>query len=125
MPKRAIVAATILAIATTDASAQREQGYLAGLGTTSCADFGDSYRRDPKATDLYYFAWAEGYMSALNTSRGVIQARQNKGLECLDPVRSTSSSEIVLRAEAALTFCFRGARPLWRITRLPRPEYNT
>ena len=101
MPKRAIVAATILAITTTDASAQREQGYLAGLGTTSCADFGDSYRRDPKATDLYYFVWAQGYMSALNTSREVFKRGKIKDLNAW----TRSDQQVHLRS-----FCER--RPL-------------
>ncbi|MGY0574038.1 hypothetical protein ACTGJ9_025660 [Bradyrhizobium sp. RDM12] len=37
-----------------------------GLGATSCAEFAKMYQSDPKNMELYFFTWAQGYMSGLN-----------------------------------------------------------
>lgn len=45
-----------------------------GLGATSCAEFAQLYKRDPKSTELYFFTWAQGYMSGLNM--GLLASKQ-------------------------------------------------
>jgi hypothetical protein len=37
-----------------------------GSGFTTCATFSEWLSKDPKHTDLFYFQWAQGYMSATN-----------------------------------------------------------
>jgi len=37
-----------------------------GAGVSSCAQFGDDYRRNPTDFESLYFAWAQGMLSGLN-----------------------------------------------------------
>jgi hypothetical protein len=37
-----------------------------GLGSLSCAEFAKMYRDDPSTTELYFFSWAQGFMSGMN-----------------------------------------------------------
>jgi hypothetical protein len=37
-----------------------------GVGTTSCAQFAQDYRRSPRTADIVYMSWAEGFMSGWN-----------------------------------------------------------
>ncbi|SEG29281.1 hypothetical protein SAMN04488115_104168 [Bosea lathyri] len=39
---------------------------IAGPGMVSCAEFAEAYRRNPGPTEIQFFAWAQGYMSATN-----------------------------------------------------------
>jgi hypothetical protein len=44
---------------------------LQGIGSTNCGEFAKMYRGDPKETELFYFGWAQGFMSALNFSNAI------------------------------------------------------
>lgn len=44
---------------------------LQGIGSTSCGEFAKMYSTNPKETELFYFSWAQGFMSALNFSNSV------------------------------------------------------
>jgi hypothetical protein len=39
---------------------------IAGPGVVSCAEFAEGYRRNPRPIETQFFAWAQGYMSAIN-----------------------------------------------------------
>jgi hypothetical protein len=38
-----------------------------GQGVASCGQFANMFRMHPEETDAMFFAWAQGYMSGLNT----------------------------------------------------------
>jgi hypothetical protein len=40
---------------------------MRGVGTSSCAEFGIHYKKNPKLADLVYGEWAQGFMSGMNT----------------------------------------------------------
>ena len=40
---------------------------MAGVGGRSCAQFGHDYQRAPGAMDTFYFSWAQGYLTAVDT----------------------------------------------------------
>jgi hypothetical protein len=56
----------LLALAATPASAQRDLAGSMGVGTTSCAQFGQAYTESPEIWEMIYFSWAQGYMAGLN-----------------------------------------------------------
>jgi hypothetical protein len=39
---------------------------MAGIGTSSCANFAKDYGRNPAAAESLYMAWAAGFMTAWN-----------------------------------------------------------
>jgi len=47
-------------------SAQGANYTSMGEGSVSCAVFGEDYRKAPTEVEARYFAWAQGFMSALN-----------------------------------------------------------
>jgi hypothetical protein len=51
------VVSTLSALAASDA---------AGVGIATCGKFAETYRADPTAAELTYFAWAQGFMTGLN-----------------------------------------------------------
>jgi hypothetical protein len=46
----------------------KEKAATKGVGAQSCAQFGKDRQKSPERWELLYFAWAEGYMSGLNTA---------------------------------------------------------
>jgi hypothetical protein len=42
---------------------------VAGVGTSSCAKFTNSYKESPAKTESLYFSWAQGFMSSINFNR--------------------------------------------------------
>lgn len=61
---RHTLSALFLTVATVDAVAQTP--VIAGPGIITCAEFAESYRRNPGSTETQFFAWAQGFMSATN-----------------------------------------------------------
>ena len=51
---------------TSTVAAQQEGGTIAGAGWVSCGEYAARYQRDPRATEDYFYAWAQGYMSGVN-----------------------------------------------------------
>lgn len=44
-----------------------EPPYIArGMGTRTCGEFAQEYKRDPKFIELTYFCWAQGFMTGMN-----------------------------------------------------------
>lgn len=37
-----------------------------GVGMSTCAEFAERYRQSPTNTELFYYSWAQGFMSAWN-----------------------------------------------------------
>jgi hypothetical protein len=64
------IALALLAIVLTRAvvASCREKAAGMGLGQESCAQFGKDYQEGPEHWETLYFCWAQGYMSALNTT---------------------------------------------------------
>jgi len=44
----------------------RDAAYGMGAGNRTCAEFAQDYKRDPSGSVKIYFAWAQGYMTALD-----------------------------------------------------------
>jgi len=40
---------------------------MGGPGAASCAEFAQAYKSNPVAAGNFYFAWAQGYISGLNS----------------------------------------------------------
>lgn len=51
-----------------------------GYGVQSCAKFGELYKDNPELTENLYFAWALGFMSALNAAAKTNGTQQLKNL---------------------------------------------
>ena len=62
----AAIAAGICIAAIT--SAHAEYAAFNGIGVTSCAEFAQHFKLTPKAANLVYFSWAQGFMSGYNAS---------------------------------------------------------
>jgi hypothetical protein len=41
---------------------------LRGVGTSSCAEFANTYAKDPHNIETIYFSWAQGYWSCQNSN---------------------------------------------------------
>jgi hypothetical protein len=64
-----LFAATLFLLSALDGAAAAQQstvGVIMGAGMTSCAEFAKLFRRNPNATESYYFFWAQGFMSGSN-----------------------------------------------------------
>jgi hypothetical protein len=58
-------AALALMVATGPARASNDP-VINGVGTTTCAEFADSYRLSPAVTDATYGSWLWGFLSGFN-----------------------------------------------------------
>lgn len=38
-----------------------------GMGTATCAEYAQEYRKAPKQIEMLFFSWAQGYLSGINT----------------------------------------------------------
>jgi len=57
----------VLALLVMSSSANAQKGFeWMGFGTHTCAVFAKAYQGDPKV-EVYYFTWAQGFMSGMNT----------------------------------------------------------
>ncbi len=65
---RLVLIGVFAAIGSAQCLAQEEVGTIAGAGWVPCAEFAQLYQQNPKDTETYYFAWAQGYMTGLNDS---------------------------------------------------------
>jgi hypothetical protein len=59
-------AIAVVFCATAIADDRSDQAVVRGLGTSSCAEFGIAYKKNPKFADLMYGTWAQGFMSGIN-----------------------------------------------------------
>lgn len=64
---RRMLSALFLTLATVEAAAQAR--VIAGPGMVPCAELAEAYRRNPGPTETQFFAWAQGFMSAINEPR--------------------------------------------------------
>ncbi len=87
---------TIIALAmvlTASVANAQEEFDTEGVGVKTCGEFALQYRSSPTDTELFYFNWAQGYMSGLNamrTSRKVLNSISFR--EKLTRVRSYCSN---------------------------------
>lgn len=72
-----------------------------GAGTKSCADFASLYRTDPQMSEDFYFSWAQGMMSGMNTQK-LIEHKKTVNLNSY----SISDQKMMIRS-----YC--DAHPLW------------
>jgi hypothetical protein len=63
---RTLVVIGLIASGPSVALSQEKAGTIAGFGWVSCAQFAQYYQQDPRGTESYMFAWAQGYMAGLN-----------------------------------------------------------
>jgi hypothetical protein len=59
-----------------------------GAGTQTCTAFANWYRKDASLAENVYFAWAQGFMSALNI------ARLNNGTESKNLIAMSIDQEM-------------------------------
>jgi len=83
---RTIIALPMILMAGVANAQQNKPMYLSGAGATSCAEFGEQYKRDA-AVEHYYFAWAQGFMSGINL--GVEGATHTNRVHDLSAVSAT------------------------------------
>jgi hypothetical protein len=69
------VAAIIFTASYSIAAAEHEPSYLAGLGAMTCAQFNERVRRDAELAETMQLVWAQGYMSASNVWRTILNER--------------------------------------------------
>jgi len=69
MMRLTAVIALVVALGATHATAQENKAVLMGVGTTTCAQYADEYRRNPTGADPVFFSWAQGFMSGLNMTQ--------------------------------------------------------
>ena len=71
----------LFALATQAMAADQPSGFAKGLGISTCGHFAHLYSLNPEATEVAYFDWAEGYMTALNgtASEGPLSFWRNLG----------------------------------------------
>ncbi len=67
--RRTLSAMLILFVANVPAAAQVP--VVAGPGITTCAQFAEYYRRNSVNAEIAYFAWAQGFMSAVNLPKRI------------------------------------------------------
>lgn len=65
--RRTLSAMLILGVTNVPAAAQVP--VVAGPGITTCAEFAEYYRRNSVTAEIQYFAWAQGFMSAINVPK--------------------------------------------------------
>lgn len=103
---RIAMSALFFMVTTIDAVAQTP--VIAGPGVISCAQFAEGYRRNPRATEIQFFAWAQGYMSAINLPMrlrnqstrnlmGIPTASQKQHLRAFCDQRPLSNFELAVR----------------------------
>ena len=73
----ALIASALISIT----SANAEMAEM-GLGVSSCAEFAKRYQADPTSFELYYFTWAQGFMSGLN-SMSLLEHGTSRDLESM------------------------------------------
>lgn len=104
---RRTLSALFFTIAIGDAVAQTP--VIAGPGVASCAEFAEGYRRTPGPTEIQFFAWAQGYMSAINLPMrlrneptrnlmGISTASQKQHLRTFCDQRPLSNFELAVRS---------------------------
>jgi hypothetical protein len=64
MWNRGVAALTFLLLGTATGLAYPIQG----PGATSCAEFAKMFQADPATTEIMFYSWAQGFMSAVNIS---------------------------------------------------------
>jgi hypothetical protein len=47
-------------------SAQADAIAVKGVGTNTCAEFGEFYKQSPGYWEIHFFTWAQGFMSGMN-----------------------------------------------------------
>jgi len=62
----ASILATIVLLCGNSVAAQEGAGR--GVGTTSCSQYAQLYKADPKVTEQVFAAWAQGFMTGFNFS---------------------------------------------------------
>ena len=46
-----------------------------GFGSATCAQFGEAYKKTPGLTEDMFFAWAQGYLTGINTARQALHEK--------------------------------------------------
>jgi hypothetical protein len=77
---RLLVAVVFAVLGSGQCFAQAEKATIVGVGMVSCLEFAKGYQQDPTSTEHYFFAWAQGYMTGLNSSMfATNKSRKNLG----------------------------------------------
>jgi hypothetical protein len=73
--------------------AHAEPSAVAGIGSRTCGQFAEAYKKSPSATEIAFFTWAQGFMAGQNVSlmEGKKKARDLFG-------KSTESQEAFIRS---------------------------
>ncbi len=79
-----VITATLTCLAGI-ANAAAEPMAVQGVGARSCAEFAKDYKSEPRSMGLFYFSWAQGFMSGWNIGTAVGSGDKSH------PVRDLSS----------------------------------
>jgi hypothetical protein len=63
--KRVTIVAVLLLIPNVGQAQNWTQ--LAGAGMMTCSNFAEAYRQSPDVAEMFYFSWAQGFMSGMNS----------------------------------------------------------
>jgi hypothetical protein len=66
---RTTIVAVLACLCLTVPAKAESQAVIAGHGSGTCGDFGRDYTKWGQTIELNYYAWAQGYMSAIQTPR--------------------------------------------------------
>src|SRR4051794_38792228 len=64
--RRTLYATAIMVLVTITSSARAELAWM-GAGTATCAKYAEVYRQSPDSIEDIFFAWAQGFMSGMNS----------------------------------------------------------
>lgn len=93
--------AALIGIASLNGRAIAEDTFTAGAGSVACSEFSKHYAENPKFFGTLFFAWAQGYMSGLNTQwkangdKTVTASTEGKTMDLLSV--STERQEAAIR----------------------------
>ena len=88
-----VLALVLVGLVAAPAGAQQEYSIM-GMGASSCAKFGETYRMNPSMAEVIYFSWAQGYLSGLNTG---LSAMTRKTVNLNPPEFDTDAQRKLLR----------------------------
>jgi hypothetical protein len=66
MAIRFFVSVLLMLLASGQVNAQQSLIFT-GAGTRTCGQFAEAYRASPEVNELFYFSWAQGFMSGRNS----------------------------------------------------------
>ena len=74
-------------------AAYAEPSAVVGIGSRTCGQFAEAYKKSPSTTEIAFFTWAQGFMAGQNVS---LMDRKEKARDLR--AKSTESQEAFIRS---------------------------